>query len=86
MVCGERNSPVAILRLSHGSISLTEARGVIMLTSPNPPNGKILFPAISLSSKATSRNSFFRFGFKLSSILLARMCAPEVHHIGYPRV
>ena len=32
--------------------------------------------------KATSRNSFFRFGFKLSSILLARMCAPEVHHIG----
>ena len=32
--------------------------------------------------KATFRNSFFRFGFKLSSILLVRMCAPEVHYIG----
>ena len=32
--------------------------------------------------KGTYRNSFFRFGFKLSSILLVRMCAPEVHYIG----
>ena len=31
--------------------------------------------------KASSRNSFFRFGFKLSSILLVRMCAPKVHYI-----
>ena len=29
--------------------------------------------------KGTYRNFFLRFGFKLSSILLVRMCAPEVH-------
>ena len=29
--------------------------------------------------KASSRNSFFRFGSKLSSILHVRMCAPPAH-------
>ena len=40
------------------------------------------FAESTLNLQATYRNSFFRFGFKLSSVLLVRMCALEVRYIG----